>query len=191
MLKTKMNAHAGESGAGPNPMHIDLLNQEMAIASVEEAVRMTPAELSHWNILSIRGRLNEGPLSFSGARNVKKLHFDDVEADYPEDELFAAQPKDIQAALAFARAVGDEPLLIHCYAGISRSPAIAWLIIYDKLKGRPDAVRQAFEIVRKLRPMLQPNQHVLRLGMKLLVPRETRQRVMKQVKVCLGEIALA
>jgi predicted protein tyrosine phosphatase len=170
-------------------MQIESRNQKMMIASVEEAVQMSPAELSDWNILSIRGRLNELPLGFPGARSVKTLHFDDVEADYPEDHLFAARPSDIQAALAFGREVGEERLLIHCYAGISRSTAIAWLILYDRFAGRPDAIREAFEAVRKLRPILLPNRHVLRLGIELLAPKSARKRSMRQIQDCLAEIS--
>jgi predicted protein tyrosine phosphatase len=165
-----------------------LQGPNMMIASVEEAVRLTPAELSDWHILSIRGRLNELPLDFPGARSVKTLHFDDVEADYPEDHIFAARAKDIQAALEFARAIGEEPLLIHCYAGISRSTAIAWLIVYDKLKTQPDGVRRAFEIVRRLRPILIPNRHVLRLGILLLGTKNKRKRLTQEFQDCLAEI---
>jgi predicted protein tyrosine phosphatase len=168
-------------------MYIESVKQTMRIASVEEALGMSPAELSGWSVLSIRG-IGESALVFPGARRVKNLCFEDVEADHPDAALIAARPEDIADALVFAGKVGVEPLLIHCHAGISRSTAIAWLIIYDKLKGMPDAVRQAFEIVRQLRPILIPNQHVLRLGMELLVPQVKREQVMKQVKECLAEI---
>src|ERR1039458_6126156 len=137
-------------------MNIDLFEGKMKIVGVEEARRLSGAELAGWNILSICGRMNER-LSFPGARSTKSLHFDDVEADCPEVGGFAARPEDIQEALAFARGIDDEPLLIHCAAGISRSTAIAWVIIYDKLKEEPDAVRRSFDIVRKLRPILMPN----------------------------------
>jgi predicted protein tyrosine phosphatase len=169
-------------------MGTESLKQKMMIASVEEAVRLGPAELADWNILSIRDRLNESPLCFPGARKVKTLHFDDVEADYPEQQLFAARPKDIEDALAFAREVGDEPLLIHCHAGISRSTAIAWLIVYDKLKAQRDAVRRSFEIVRTLRPILLPNRHVLRLGIEFLEANRKRGFLMRQIEDCLAEI---
>ena len=49
-------------------MNIELLKVTLRIASVEEVVRMSPGELSDWNILSIRGRLDELPLNLPGAR---------------------------------------------------------------------------------------------------------------------------
>lgn len=161
----------------------------MKIIGVEEARRSTPTELAGWNILSIRGRKEES-LSFPGARCIKSLHFDDVEADCPEDGEFAATPEDIRRALAFSSGIGDEPLLIHCAAGISRSTALAWLIIYDKLQEQPDAVRQSFDIVRKLRPILSPNRHVLRLGVEVLAPQGSRKRIMQQFCDCLVEFNL-
>jgi hypothetical protein len=64
-------------------MHIESLNQKMMIVGVEEARRLTPAQLAGWSILSIRARMKEGPLNFPGARRTKSLHFDDVDGDYP------------------------------------------------------------------------------------------------------------
>ena len=171
-------------------MDIDSFRQKFKIVGVEEARRLSQAQLTGWNILSIRGRMNE-PLSFPGARQTKSLHFDDVEADCPEEQLFAARPEDIRAALAFAREINDEPLLIHCAAGISRSTAVAWIILYDKLNGKPDAVRQSFEIVRKVRPILAPNRHVLRLGIEALVPGRNRKAIMEQFRDCLDELGVA
>jgi hypothetical protein len=83
-------------------MHIDPLNQEIKITSIDEAVRLTPAQLSPWNILSITSRLNELPLNFPGARNLETLYFDDVDGVYPDDHLFAATPNDVQEALGLA-----------------------------------------------------------------------------------------
>jgi predicted protein tyrosine phosphatase len=131
--------------------------------------------------------MNE-PLSFPGARSLKSLHFDDVEADCPEDGEFAAKPEDIRDAIAFSRGIDDGLLLIHCAAGISRSTALAWIIIYDKLKGEPDAVRRSFHLVRKLRPILSPNRHVLRLGVEALAPKGSRIKIMQQFQDCLVEL---
>jgi predicted protein tyrosine phosphatase len=168
-------------------MFVASLNQSVVVVGLDEVFRLPANELSGWNILSIRGRMNERPLNFPAARRVKTLHFDDVEADH-SDYLFAATPKDIEDAIAFGREVGEEPLLIHCHAGISRSTAAAWIIIWDKLKNEPDAVQLSFDIVRKLRPILLPNRHVLRLGIEALAPKETQKRILQQFQECLVEL---
>ena len=53
---------------------------------------------------------------------------------------------------------------------------------------KADAVRRSFDIVRKLRPILAPNRHVLRLGIEAVVPQEGRQAVMQQFGDCLDEL---
>jgi predicted protein tyrosine phosphatase len=168
-------------------MDIAPFKQKIKIVGVEEARRLSRAELAGWNILSIRSRRDE-PLSFPGARSAKSIHFDDVQADSPENQLFAARPEDIQEAITFSRGIGNGPLLIHCAAGISRSTALAWIILYDKMKIKPDAVRRSFDIVRKIRPILCPNGHVLRLGIDALVPGDSREAVIRQFQDCLAEL---
>jgi predicted protein tyrosine phosphatase len=157
------------------------------ITSLAEALRLTPDELDGWNILSIRGRTSESPLSFPGARRVKTLNFDDVREDNPEEGIFAATTEDIEQAVAFAREAAGEPLLIHCVAGVSRSTALAWIILYDQFKGE-GAVRRSFQIVRNLRPILQPNELILRLGVEILVPAAWRAEVMDDFRDCLKEL---
>ena len=161
----------------------------MKIVGLEEVWRLSPTQLAGWNILSIRGRMHAA-LSFPGAASAKTLHFDDVEADCPETGEFAATAADIQAAIEFSREIGDEPLLVHCAAGVSRSTAIAWIIIYDKLKREPDAVRRSFDIVRRLRPILSPNLHVLKLGVEALIPNTSRKKIVQQFQDCLDELNL-
>lgn len=60
-------------------MNMDSFKRKLKIVGVEEAQRLSRAELAGWNILSIRGRSQE-PLSFPGSSLTKSLHFDDVEA---------------------------------------------------------------------------------------------------------------
>jgi hypothetical protein len=53
---------------------------------------------------------------------------------------------------------------------------------------KADAVRRSFDIVRKLRPILAPNRHVLRLGIKALASTGTRKTIMQQFRECLVEL---
>jgi predicted protein tyrosine phosphatase len=169
-------------------MGICSLNQEIKICGVEEVNCMSRRDLTGWNVLSIRSRANDPPFSLPWPSRTKILYFDDVERDWPGDGEFAAKLADIRDALEFSRSIRNEPLLIHCRAGISRSTAIAWLIILDKLIEKPDAVRQSFDIVRKLRPCLSPNRHVLRLGVEALDLNEHRDSIMQQFRECLDEL---
>jgi len=153
-------------------MAIKTLNQKMLVLGQAEVCRLQAEEPNHWlrewNIISITDPLELPRLEFPRVRRVERLEFHDVEEDSPQDGLLAATLEDVRRGIAFSREVGSEPLLIHCFAGISRSTAMAWLILFEKLMGKAEAVRQSFEIVKTLRPGLLPNRHILGLGIRLL-----------------------
>lgn len=148
-------------------MYIEELDQDIAIASVVEAESLVASQPGYWNVISICDGLADIP-QLVGAHNLLELHFDDIEDTYLSLGGIMATKEDITRALKFAREAKNEPLLIHCTAGVSRSTAVAWVVTCDKLRGRPDAARKALEIVRAVRPMLMPNRHVLKLGIAVL-----------------------
>ena len=162
--------------------------QVIRVASIAEVAPLGPFCLCEWNVLSIRGKLGELPLDFPGARRLLTLYFDDVGDDFPEDHLFAAKPEDIEGAVEFSREIGDEPLLIQSYAGFSRSTALSWIILCDKLREEPKCVRQAFEIVRTIRPVMLPNRHVVKLGLETLYSGEARKEMRREFQACLAEL---
>lgn len=62
---------------------------------------------------------------------------------------------------------------MHCHAGVSRSPAAAWLVLVAR-GASPEA---ALAEVRRVRPEARPNARLLRLGADLLgvaLPEELR-----------------
>lgn len=70
----------------------------------------------------------------------------------------------VRAALAFAREAADAPLLIHCHMGLSRSPAIAWCILLQRL----GSAHAATEAVFVLQPRAIPNRLLIRHGLEVL-----------------------
>jgi|YNPNPStandDraft_1061719.scaffolds.fasta_scaffold14168_2 predicted protein tyrosine phosphatase len=148
-------------------MYIEELDQDIAIASVVEAESLVASQPGYWNVISICDGLADRA-RLVGARDLLQLHFDDIEDMYLSLGGIIATKEDITRALRFAREVKNDPLLIHCTAGVSRSTAVAWIVTYDKLRGQPDAARKALDIVRAVRPMLIPNRHVLKLGIAVL-----------------------
>jgi predicted protein tyrosine phosphatase len=80
--------------------------------------------------------------------------------------LIAPDRSTIVTILDFARAVpGDIPVLIHCWAGISRSSAAAYIIACDGNPGREDEIADA---LRRLAPFVTPNPLMVRLADELL-----------------------
>ena len=92
------------------------------------------------------------------------LTFDDIAA--PMDNWVVAEEYHVRSALVFARQWDQPSLLIHCHAGMSRSPAIALAILADWLgEGRED---EAVKELIKVAPLCTPNMLVVQLSDKVL-----------------------
>ena len=92
------------------------------------------------------------------------LRFHDIaEAD---PSLVAPDAAMIEALVAFSRAwCAETPLLIHCWAGVSRSSAAAYIVACEKNPGREDAI--AAELRRRA-PFATPNRLMVSLADELL-----------------------
>ncbi|WAJ26322.1 tyrosine phosphatase family protein [Antarcticirhabdus aurantiaca] len=93
------------------------------------------------------------------------LEMNDIAFDRPG--LVSPRVEQVEALLALAQGWDRRaPLLVHCYAGISRSTAAA-LLIAAML--RPEAEeRQLAAELRRLSPAATPNPYLVRLGDALL-----------------------
>ena len=81
----------------------------------------------------------------------------------PDNDERAKMDTEIRRALAWVRRSGatlDTRIVVHCHAGVSRSPALAWLILV-MLGQEPEA---AIADLRAARPKVWPNLAVLSLG---------------------------
>lgn len=74
--------------------------------------------------------------------------------------------EDIRKALQFARYHESSRLLVHCHAGLSRSAAVAYLILGDRYGSGHEG--QALGQVFRIRPFACPNMRVIELGDQLL-----------------------
>lgn len=94
-----------------------------------------------------------------------ELQFDDVTVE----SRFHTAPThaDVTQILEFGKKLTeDSSLLVHCHAGISRSPAAAILIL---LQMNPEAtVEEIFDRVKEVRPINYPNRLILELGGRIL-----------------------
>lgn len=89
-----------------------------------------------------------------------QLSFHDITELTPD--LIAPDAEVIRAVLAFGRAtVVDRPLLIHCWAGISRSSAAAYAIVCDRNPGYEMAIA---EELRRRSAYVTPNKLMVALA---------------------------
>ena len=82
------------------------------------------------------------------------LEFEDIEETHPR----GPQPNHIKALIEFAKTIDDQSkVLVHCWAGVSRSTASAYILLCEVLK---DPVKAITEVVR-VRKVAQPNTKML------------------------------
>lgn len=96
-------------------------------------------------------------------RHVQLAFHDIVE---PSPDLVAPDAGTIRTILEFARgSIDGRPMLIHCWAGISRSSAAAYVIACDRNPGYEQAIADE---LRKRSAYVTPNRLMVRLADELL-----------------------
>jgi predicted protein tyrosine phosphatase len=85
----------------------------------------------------------------------------------PADGMVIADEVHVTALLGFGRAwTGEAPMVVHCWAGVSRSMATAYAILCDRA-GCGEESRLAREMRRRA-PYAQPNRRIVALADTLL-----------------------
>ncbi|ATQ43566.1 tyrosine phosphatase family protein [Caulobacter mirabilis] len=92
------------------------------------------------------------------------LCFNDIAE--PREGLIAADTAIIERLFAFADAADEGPLLVHCFAGVSRSPAAAYLLACRRA-GAGEEARLA-QTLRAASPEATPNPLMVALADELL-----------------------
>ena len=81
----------------------------------------------------------------------------------PQDGLIAPEAKHVRALLAFARGWDrQEPMIVHCYAGVSRSTAAAFIIACALNEAR--AEHDVASAIRRSSPTATPNRRLVALA---------------------------
>ena len=121
------------------------------LSSLEDVISIHAP--SHLVSLLSPENMIETPLGFAATRHLKLGVNDIVD---PAAGPAPPQRSHVDALLIFSRAWGaEQPLLIHCWAGISRSMACAFTILCDRLG--PDREIEIARAMRQRAPHAQPN----------------------------------
>lgn len=153
-------------------MFVECLQRDLAICSVIQIQPFLDREPGRWHVLSIRDPIHEEqPLA--QAKSCRHLVFEDVLPTTADD---GPGPKaaHLESALHFAAQTATEPLVLQCWAGRSRSTAIALALIVQCLAEKRlevgELVPTSIDILLALRPNAVPNAFVLRLGLEQFLP---------------------
>ena len=85
----------------------------------------------------------------------------------PQEGLIAPEASHVRALLEFARGWDrQEPIIVHCYAGVSRSTAAAFIIACALNEARPE--HEVAAAIRRSSPTATPNRRLVALADKEL-----------------------
>ncbi len=125
---------------------------------IEDVVRERGA--SHLLTLIDPATLPETPASILADRHLK-LGVNDITEVV--DGLVCPDESTVDAVLQFGRAWdGASPLVVHCWAGISRSTAAAYMIACERNPGTPEA--EIAQTLRQASPTAYPNRRLVALA---------------------------
>jgi predicted protein tyrosine phosphatase len=108
-------------------------------------------------------------------RDVLSLRFDDAENPKTDETgITFVRLEQIAEAFYFADDRWGEPLLIQCWAGLSRSAALALGMISRGLflDGVEPFTGEAVDLLLQIRPEARPNVLVLKLALETFLPKE-------------------
>lgn len=125
-----------------------------------------------WNVVSIREPAVPRPEFLRYVKRVHEAIFEDREDVDPDLACVPPRREHLNGILRFVDAHPSEPVLVHCRAGLSRSPAVALTLIVrglmandSNLNVQPALEEKAVDLLLQIRPKSRPNALVLQLGL--------------------------
>ncbi len=145
---------------------LGLLPFEVSICGVSELPKFAGRDVSHVIGILDPGTLRPPAYAEVGAGHHSEFRFHDIVT--PEPLKLAPSPADMAAVIATCRHVleaAPRHVLVHCWAGISRSTATATILMALQNKGREAEIFQALAAIR---PRSWPNSLMIRQADRML-----------------------
>ena len=160
------------------------LKRHLAVCGIFEVPTILRRDRNFWNIISIRDPSSPKP-TFNGAMQVHFAIFDDIEDTRAAATLSLRAPlqKDVAKARAVVDRVPGEPVLIHCRAGVSRSTALATVLLVrgHHARGKPIQYQRIVEQLLMIRIQAIPNELVMQLGLTLFLTPDEAQSLVREI----------
>jgi predicted protein tyrosine phosphatase len=165
-------------------MFIKEIGRHLAVSSIPELEQTLKLDKGFWNVISIREPQVPKP---DVLRFAKKVHLVICEDSEDEDPVVPSRPpriEDVVGILQFLDDCSNQPVLVSCLAGLSRSPAVALGIIvrgminngWDATKINP-LVERAVSLLLQIRRQARSNVLFLRLCLDQFLPVENASRL--------------
>ena len=153
-------------------MFIEELGRHLAVSSIPELERSLKMDAGFWNVISIREPAVPRPLALRYAKSVHEAIFEDREDVDPDVPCIPPRREHLAGMFRFVDAHPGEPILVHCLAGLSRSPAVALALIvraqtacHSPMNAQPMLAERAVALLLQIRPKSRPNALVLQVGL--------------------------
>ena len=151
-------------------MFIEPLQRHLTICAQVDLPAFAKRDPRFWNVISIREPFRPVP-DPAGFRQIHTmLCLDIVGTDgLDENELVHAPSEEhLEELFRFADTIPLEPLLVHCWAGVSRSTAVALTLIVRAMHfdgySEDEIVKEACDNLLEIRPQASPNPLILEIG---------------------------
>lgn len=157
----------------PEPMILDCLQRHLAVCSQPDLPGWAKDEPDFWNLVSIREPYR-AQINTAGFRKIHGIVCHDVIgtlgiSEEDQKTLILPNADHVRDVFAFADETETEPLLIHCWAGVSRSTAMALGLIVRGMHWdgyEPEEIAaEAPPLLLEIRPRAAPNALILRLAL--------------------------
>jgi predicted protein tyrosine phosphatase len=169
-------------------MLIEELGRHLAVCSLAELERMLKMDARFWNVVSIREPYIPRPPCLRYAKRFHEAIFDDLLQIDSQTAQVTPRSEHIAAIFHFVDAYPNEPVLIHCQAGLSRSTAVTLALIIRGLLHAKNTdqiiapvVGRAVDLLLLLRPKARPNPLVLQLGLEQFLTAELTGKIVIKV----------
>lgn len=152
-------------------MFIASLQRHLNVCAQVDLPAFAKRDLGFWNVVSIRepSRPVPNPAGFRKFQTTLCLDVVGTDGLEANELIHATRSEHLKEIFRFADSAPGQPLLVHCWAGVSRSTAVALALIVRAMHGdgcsEDEMVNEASEILLAIRPQAAPNPLVLELGL--------------------------
>lgn len=164
-------------------MFIECIQRHLAVCAQLDLPKIAKRDPDFWHVVSMR-EPSRPPIQ---KQHFKKVHTvivydaDTQDAAHFEGTLGIPRHEHIEGIYRFADSIAGEPILVHCWAGISRSTAVALALIAREMHvdgfDLEEIRKEAPEILLAIRSRAAPNALILEFGLAAFLPADEARRL--------------
>lgn len=165
-------------------MFIPPLQRHLNVCAQVDLPAFAKRDPGFWNVVSIREpyRPTPNPTGFRKVHTMLCLDVVGTDGMDASELIHAPREAHLDEVFRFADGTPGQPLLVHCWAGVSRSTAVALALIVRAMHAEgtseDEIVNEACGILLEIRPQAAPNPMVLEIGLSRFMNANAANRLM-------------